>query len=425
MDATQALSSRFEPSELLRLYRTVRSASRRLAEPLSDADATVQSMPDASPTKWHLAHTTWFFETMVLAPHLKNYRPFDANFNFLFNSYYEAIGARQPRPRRGMITRPSLDEIHTYRAHVDAAIERLLSTAPRHDVAELIELGCHHEQQHQELLLTDILHLFAQNPLQPAYKAPGPVAVHETSLGEIGYRAFEGGVAEIGHKGAGFGFDCEGPRHKVLLEPFGLAERLVTNAQWMEFIADGGYRNPLLWLSDGWGKVRSEGWTGPLYWEDRSGEYWNMTLRGVQPVDHDAPVTHISYFEADAFATWAGRRLPTEFEWERAAEGAPVEGNFVESGHLRARPVTGEAGHLSQMFGDAWEWTRSAFSPYPRFRPAEGAVGEYNGKFMSGQFILRGGSCVTPADHVRASYRNFFPPDARWQFSGVRLASDV
>jgi ergothioneine biosynthesis protein EgtB len=407
------------------LYQSVREASARLGAPLSDADATVQSMPDASPAKWHLAHTTWFFERMILEPNLPGYRVFDPEFNFLFNSYYESIGARQPRPRRGMITRPALETIIAYRDHVDRAMASLMQDDLGAAVAALIELGCNHEQQHQELLLTDILHLFAQNPQRPAYKDPGPIAVGKTDSAPPAYRKFDGGVVEVGHDGQGFGFDCEGPRHRVLLEPYELANRLVTNAEWMAFIADGGYRTPLLWLSAGWATVQSEGWAAPSYWEERDDGYWSMTLRGAQPVDPDAPVAHVSYYEADAFATWAQRRLPTEFEWEHAALGEPLRGNFVDSGRLR--PAAARAGQpgLRQIYGDVWEWTRSAFAPYPRFKPAEGAVGEYNGKFMSGQFILRGGSCATPLDHMRPSYRNFFPPDARWQFSGLRLAGDV
>jgi ergothioneine biosynthesis protein EgtB len=425
MDTRQAIHRATEPSRLLQFYRSVRRASRELTETLTDADATVQSMPDASPAKWHLAHTTWFFETMVLVPNVPGYRIFDQSFNFLFNSYYETIGARQARPKRGLITRPSLDEIYAYRTYVDAAVDAFLTDELRKDVADLVELGCHHEQQHQELLLTDILHLFSQSPLKPTYKTPEPIAVQTEGVGEAKYHAFDGGIVEIGHSGRGFSFDSEGPRHKALIDQFLLADRLVTNAQWMEFIADGGYRKPLLWLSEGWTKARAENWTAPLYWEDRDGEAWTMTLRGAQPVDGAAPVAHISYFEADAFATWAGKRLPTEAEWEFAAEGLSLEGNFADSGRLRPRPLARGPHKLNQMFGDVWEWTRSAFAPYPRFRPAEGAVGEYNGKFMSGQYVLRGGSCVTPAGHIRASYRNFFPPDARWQFSGLRLAADA
>jgi ergothioneine biosynthesis protein EgtB len=425
MSVTTSFRSCLEPSEFISLYRTVRETSRSLSARLSDADATVQSMPDASPTKWHLAHTTWFFETMVLVPRLSCYRLFDESFGFLFNSYYDTIGARQPRPKRGLITRPSLEVIYDYRTHVDAAVERLLCDAPSPDLAELIELGCHHEQQHQELLLTDILHLFAHNPLLPAYKDPGPIAVDPNADQTLGYKSVQGGVVEIGHNGEGFAFDCEGPRHSVFLEPFRLADRLISNQEWIEFIRDGGYDNPLLWLSEGWARARSENWTMPLYWDKRDDEYWAMTLRGAQPIDPAAPVCHVSYFEADAFATWARRRLPTEAEWEHAAGDVSQTGNFLESGRLRPKPAVKATGEVRQMFGDVWEWTRSAFSPYPRFRAAEGAIGEYNGKFMCGQFVLRGGSCVTAADHVRPTYRNFFPPDARWQFSGLRLAEDA
>lgn len=412
-------------SDLELFYREVRHTSEKLGEPLSDADATVQSMPDASPAKWHLAHTTWFFEAMVLVPHLKGYKPFDERFTFLFNSYYETLGTRQPRPRRGMITRPALDEIYAYRAHVDQAVISLLALRPAPEIAELIELGCHHEQQHQELLLTDILHLFAQSPIRPAYRDPAPVSVETAALRPLSFTEFEGGIFEIGHGGAGFAFDSEGPRHRVLIEPFRLADRLVTNAEWIEFIEDGGYTKPLLWLSEGWAKVLAEGWSHPLYWEARDGRHWTMTLRGFQLVDPTAPVAHVSYFEADAFATWSGKRLPLEAEWEVAAQRLDVQGNFLDFNRLRPKPAPPQTAGVQQMFGDVWEWTRSPFSPYPRFRAAEGAVGEYNGKFMSGQFVLRGGSCVTPPGHLRASYRNFFPADMRWQFAGLRLAEDV
>jgi ergothioneine biosynthesis protein EgtB len=423
MDAAHLFRSALAPSQLARFYQEVRAATSRLAAPLSDADATVQSMPDASPAKWHLAHATWFFESMVLVPHVPGYRPFDPGFNFLFNSYYESVGARHPRPSRGMLTRPSLQTVYRYRAHVDEAIAHLLDTAPADSVAELIELGCHHEQQHQELLLTDILHLFAQNPLRPVYKAPEPLPVDARNPAPVSHACFGGGLVSMGHSGEGFAFDCEGPRHKVFMEPYRLANRPVTNREWLDFISDGGYRNPLLWLSAGWARVLADSWTAPLYWENRDDQFWTMTLRGVQLVDPDAPVTHVSYYEADAFATWAGRRLPSEAEWELAAKELEIEGNFVDSGRLRPKPAS-SGDQLSQMFGDVWEWTRSAYLPYPRFVPAEGAIGEYNGKFMSGQFVLRGGSCVTPRDHIRATYRNFFPPETRWQFSGVRLAED-
>ncbi len=412
--------------ELAEAYARVRHDSATLAAPLSDADATVQSMADASPAKWHLAHVTWFFETMVLKPNLPGYRTFDDSFNYLFNSYYESVGERQPRPRRGMITRPHLDRVLAYRAHVDAAAAQLLAGDPSPDVLDLIELGLNHEQQHQELLLTDILHLFAQNPLKPAYRDPTPLPVAQ-GPGTARMLGFDGGIVEIGHNGDGFAYDCEGPRHRALLEPFRIADRCITNGEWIEFIRDGGYRDPLLWLSDGWATILAEGWSAPFYWEERDGEFWSMTLRGMQPVDPDAPVTHVSYFEADAFASWAGKRLPTEIEWERASEGLALAGNFADGGAGRLRPKPAEPGRpgLRQMFGDVWEWTRSPFTPYPGFKPAEGAVGEYNGKFMNGQYVLRGGSCATPTGHIRATYRNFFQPDKRWQFSGLRLAEDA
>ena len=396
MDSAHTTRLTPEFAELTQFFRAVRESSQALIAPLSDADATVQSMPDASPAKWHLAHTTWFFESFVLVPHLSGYRIFDESFNFLFNSYYETVGERHPRPRRGLLTRPTLETILAYRQHVDAGIEKLLQENASARITQLVELGCHHEQQHQELLLTDILHLFAQNPLKPAYKLPEPLLFEPQAVRAPVYLPFDGGLVEIGHEGSGFAFDSEGPRHSVFIEPYRLADRPVTNREWIEFIVDGGYRDPLLWLSEGWAALRDQGWTMPLYWEQRDDVYWTMTLRGAQPLDLDAPVTHVSYFEADAFATWSHRRLPTEMEWENATRGVPLTGNFADSGYLRPRPASGTAERPRQLFGDVWEWTRSAFLPYPRFRPAAGAVGEYNGKFMSGQFVLRGGSCVTP-----------------------------
>ena len=410
---------------LRRLYQTVRQQTCALAAGLSDADATPQSMPDASPAKWHLAHTTWFFETMVLLAHDPSYRPFDPQYAFLFNSYYESLGPRHARPKRGLLTRPTLVQIHSYRDHVDRALEQLLKRTADPAILFLVELGCHHEQQHPELLLTDILNLFAQNPLHPAYlpvRRETPGATQDQTLT---YTHYTGGVVEIGHSGQQFAFDCEGPRHRVIRPAYKLANRCVTNREWLQFMADGGYRTPLLWLSDGWTERQRQDWTMPLYWWDEDGAYFSMTLQGAQPLELDAPVAHVSYFEADAFASWAGKRLATEIEWESAAQHEACEGNFVDSGLLRAAPPIRTGAGPQQLFGDVWEWTRSAFSPYPGYRATAGAVGEYNGKFMSGQYVLRGGSCVTPANHIRASYRNFFRPDARWQFSGLRLAQDA
>ena len=410
----------------LRRFLRVREETLALAGGISDADATAQSMPDASPAKWHLAHTTWFFEALVLEPHLPGYRVFDDRYAFLFNSYYDSVGPRQPRPKRGLLTRPALDDVIAYRRHVDAAMEKLLAgSGAAADALATIELGIHHEQQHQELLLTDILHLFAQNPLKPAYRHPEPLAAGGPAP-DLAWIAFPGGIREIGHDARdGFAFDCEGPRHRALVHPFRLASRAVTNGEWMAFIDAGGYGDPLLWLSDGWARVQADGWQAPLYWDRHDdGQWWTMTLKGPQPVDTAAPVCHVSLFEADAFARWAGKRLPTEFEWEAAAEGLAVAGNLASSGRLRPAPAPPGAG-LRQMFGDVWEWTASAYAPYPGFKAIDGAGGEYNGKFMSGQNVLRGGSCATPEGHLRATYRNFFQPYQRWQFTGLRLAEDA
>ena len=402
-------------------FRTVRALSLALATRLSDADATVQSMPDASPTKWHLAHTTWFFETFVLRDHAPGYQLHDERWPFLFNSYYEAEGRRHARDRRGMITRPTLDEVWDYRAHVDAALAAALPTLPE-AVRTLVELGCHHEQQHQELLLTDLKHLFSENPLEPALFDPAP-KVPVAMPGPIGWLEHPGGTVDIGHDGDGFAFDCEGPRHTALLPPHALADRTVTNGEWQAFIADGGYADPRWWLSDGWAWVKANAITAPLYWEQQRGSWTRFGLDGRRPLDPAAPVTHVSFFEADAYASWAGARLPTEAEWEaHAAAHDPAGGNQLDTaGPIEPRPSPdGPA-----FFGDVWEWTGSAYRPYPGFKAAEGAVGEYNGKFMSGQFVLRGGSCATPRGHARASYRNFFYPHQRWQFTGVRLAKDL
>ena len=411
-------------SDLLSAYRKLRRRSLVLAAPLSAEDQGAQSMPDASPAKWHLAHTTWFFETFILSAQ-PGYAPFDERFGFLFNSYYETLGPRQSRPNRGLMTRPSADTVLAYRNHVDRAMERVLAaSALTEEQRALVALGFSHEEQHQELLLTDILHLFAQNPLRPAYDKTLSLAEANAEPGPLTFTAFEGGVVEIGRKrnAEGFAFDNEGPRHQVLLRPYRLADRLTTNGEWLEFMADGGYARPEFWLSDGWALVQAEGWRAPVYWE-QMGEGWSgMTLAGLRPVDPSAPVTHLSFYEADAYAHWRGLRLPTEAEWEHAATDLSVQGNFVDSGDLRPRSPEGEG--LRQMFGDCWEWTSSAYSPYPGFVSAAGAVGEYNGKFMINQMVLRGGSCVTPDGHVRATYRNFFHPHQRWQFSGVRLAAD-
>ena len=392
-------------------YRATRRLTEALCDPLGEADATLQSMEDASPAKWHLAHTTWFFETFLLRDRLPAYRLFDRSWPCLFNSYYEAEGARIPRARRGMLSRPSLAEVREWRAHVDAAMAPMLAD-PAH--APLIELGIAHEQQHQELLLTDIKHALAQNPLGPAmWEAPAEV---RRTGGDVDWHEHPGGIALVGHNGEGFAFDNEGPRHRVLLEPFALAGGLVTNGEWDAFIADRGYSTPSLWLSDGWAWVQREGIEAPLYW--RGDEHF--THAGGHVRDPAAPVTHVSYYEADAFATWAGARLPTEFEWEAIARlHDPSGGNQLDG----AEPPL-PAGSAS-LFGDGWQWTRSAYLPYPRFAPAAGAVGEYNGKFMSGQFVLRGASCATPRGHSRASYRNFFYPHQRWQFTGLRLAKDL
>lgn len=404
-------------------YRAVRALSGSLAAPLSDADATIQSMADASPAKWHLAHTTWFFETFLLRDRLEDYALFDSRFPFLFNSYYEAEGPRHARAARGLLSRPSLDEVLAYRAHVDAAMERVVD---RPELRPLIELGLAHEQQHQELLLTDIKHALWSNPLWPAYcdTATSEALPHPIASGSDAVEWIEhpGGIARVGHAGGGFAFDNEGPQHRVLLEPFALADRLVSNAEWDAFVADGGYRTASLWLSDGWSWIDREQVAAPLYWHGDE----HFTLGGWRKRDPQAPVTHVSYFEADAFATWAGHRLPTEFEWEATAAGDDAAGGVQLDGCGPIGPIgpIDRAGSAS-LFGDCWQWTRSGYLPYPRFQPAPGAVGEYNGKFMSGQFVLKGASCATPRGSSRSTYRNFFYPHQRWQFTGLRLAKDI
>ncbi len=381
-------------SGMLPFYRAVRAHTEALAHPLSAEDCAIQSMPDASPVKWHLAHTSWFFETLILGED-PNYAPFDSRFGYLFNSYYEALGPRHPRSKRGLITRPTLDEVMAYRRHVDAAMESLLLR--RDDLNAQIQLGLHHEQQHQELILTDVQHALFSNPLLPAYRKDD-CASAPTKLRT--WLDHPGGLAENGHHGDGFAFDNERPRHKRWLEPFRIASTPISNGEYLAFIEDGGYRRPEFWLSDGWALIQSEGWQAPLYWMcDDDGSRSAFTLSGAKPLDPHAPVEHVSFFEAAAFADWAGKRLPTEFEWEAMAGSFP--------------------------HGQVWEWTRSSYDPYPGFKPFGGAAAEYNGKFMVGQLVLRGGSSATPPGHMRDTYRNFFPPSARWQFSGIRLAEDI
>lgn len=406
---------------LARRFREVRDLSLDLAAPLSDADATIQPMPDASPAKWHLAHTTWFFETFLLRDHLPGYRPHDERWAYLFNSYYEGEGDRHARPRRGMLSRPSLDEIRAWRAAVDAALLDALDDLP----AGLVALGLHHEQQHQELMLMDMLAAFHENPLRPAIWEP-PASPPASVPGELAWIEGREGIVEIGDGGGGFAFDCERPRHRVLLYPHALADRPVTNAEWLRFIEDGGYADPLLWLSDGWAWVREHDVAAPLYWE-RGEEGWRrFGLDGLRPLHPAEPVCHISYYEAEAYARWAGARLPTEAEWESAAAAADADGGHQldAAGPAHPRPSPEGAG-ARDLIGNVWEWTASAFLPYPGFAPAEGIVGEYNGKFMCSQMVLRGGCCATPRGHVRASYRNFYYPHQRWMFSGLRLARDA
>jgi ergothioneine biosynthesis protein EgtB len=381
-------------------------------------------MPDASPTKWHRAHTSWFFDTFLLQPHLPGYAPLDPTYGYLFNSYYEALGTRHPRPQRGLVTRPTVSEVATYRGYVDDAMARLFEVADDRQwetIAPLIDLGIAHEEQHDELLLMDILNLFSHNALRPAFAGYRPASAHEAS--DLDWIGFDGGIVEVGHDGTGFAFDCEGPRHQTLIRPFRLASRLVTNGEWKAFMADGGYARTDLWLSDGWATVNERGWHAPLYWEEIDGVWNAMTLSGLHPVEDAAPVCHVSHYEADAFATWAGKRLPTEQEWETAAATVTPKGNTLGSNLFRPAPAQGAG--LQQMFGDVWEWTQSPYVSYPGFKAAAGAVGEYNGKFMSNQVVMRGGCCATPDNHVRATYRNFFYPDTRWMFAGLRLAEDA
>jgi len=414
--------------ELLHRYLQVRGFSQKLCETLEPEDCVIQTMPEASPTKWHLAHTSWFFEEFVLKQFLPDYQPRHPQYGFLFNSYYNAVGPFYSRPHRGLLSRPTVKEVFHYRSDTDLLISELIESADERLLAEvepIITLGSHHEQQHQELMLTDIKSVFWQNPLRPALRTrdrnpPQPVPA-------IKWLPFKEGVYWVGHDGPGFSYDNEGPRHRAFVQSFELASRLVTNAEFLAFMEDGGYRRPELWLSLGWNTLKERGWEAPLYWEKRDGTWHTMTLAGMAELVAEEPVCHLSLFEADAYARWAGARLPTEEEWETASSGLPLKGNFVESEVFHVAPLASpaSAGKPSQMFGDVWEWTRSSYSPYPGYSPVAGALGEYNGKFMCNQYVLRGGSCATSQSHIRRTYRNFFPPEARWQFSGIRLARDL
>ena len=410
-------------ADLSARYAAVRRRTAWLCEPLTPEDTTVQSMPDASPAKWHLAHTTWFFETFLLEREIEGYRH-HPEFRVLFNSYYRGVGEQHPRPRRGMLTRPSLAKVRAYRAEVDDRMQALLDRAePGTRLSRIVELGLQHEQQHQELLLMDIKHLFSCNPLYPAYRdcPESPPA----AVGPLRWTAFPAGIYDIGFDGPGFCFDNERPRHRVFLEPFELASRLVTNGEFLEFIDDGGYRRPELWLDDGWSRVQADGWCAPLHWNERDGRRVVLTLSGLRELRRDEPVCHVSYYEAQAYVAWAGARLPTEAEWETAAAGRPLAGNFVDSGWLHPLPCASTDAAPSQLFGDVWEWTCSPYTAFPGYRAPEGVLGEYNGKFMCNQMVLRGGSCATSQPHIRTTYRNFFYPGQRWMFGGLRLARDA
>ncbi|WAJ69052.1 ergothioneine biosynthesis protein EgtB [Catenovulum adriaticum] len=425
---------------LIEQFTQCRTQTVHLTKTLSDEDMLLQSMEDASPTKWHLAHTSWFFEQFILMEYVDNYKPFDPHFNYLFNSYYNQLGERHTRAQRGLLSRPSLSQVFKYREYVNEAITKLL-VKPNiaYRVVELVELGVHHEMQHQELILTDILHALSCNPLYPSMRTVTPVInsddtqTAETNKkpllanngAETRFSQFEGGLYQIGAQENVFSFDCERPKHLVYLENFELANTPVTNRQWLEFMQDGGYQTPTLWLSDGWTQVQQQNWQAPLYWVKKAGRWFSFGLDGLQALSLDAPVCHISYFEADAFANWANARLPTEFEWEVAAKQLNIEGNFQRQNHWRPQMSDKHKPNLQQMYGDVWEWTSSPYIAYPKFEVASGAVGEYNGKFMCGQFVLRGGSCVTPIEQIRHSYRNFFYPAQRWQFSGLRLARNI
>jgi ergothioneine biosynthesis protein EgtB len=414
---------------LVRRYHQVRQFTERLCQPLVTEDYVIQAMPDVSPPKWHLAHTSWFFETFVLARASSTYRSPHASYAYLFNSYYVAAGERHCRPKRGLLSRPTVEQVYQYRAHVDRQMTAFLEGLDGDALDSwlpLVELGLHHEQQHQELLLTDVKYNFACNPLRPTY-VTADTPRHLPAVSPLQWVSFPEGIYWIGHDGEGFAFDNESPRHRSFVEPFRLASRLITNGEYLAFMVDGGYERPELWLSMGWDTAQREQWQAPLYWEQRDGTWWVMTLAGMQPVREAEPVCHVSYYEADAYARWAEARLPTEVEWEVAAMPLSVRGNFVEQHTFHPVPLSqiDPAAPLAQMFGDVWEWTQSHYSPYPGYTAAPGALGEYNGKFMANQFVLRGGSCATSVSHIRPTYRNFFPADARWQFMGIRLATTI
>ena len=418
-------------SPLHKRFLNTRAATERLCQPLQTEDYVIQSMDDVSPPKWHLGHTSWFFETFLLKKFKKDYTPFHQMYDFIFNSYYESLGTRVQRPLRGLLSRPTVREVYEYRAAVNEGMTQLMNNLDDRDKKNFdlfTELGIHHEQQHQELLYMDIKHILSINPTRPVYKTREKTKNND-AVPTLKYIGFDGGIDTIGYDGMGFCFDNEMPAHQVLLQNFKIANRLITNGEYLEFINDGGYSNPLLWLSDGWNTVLQNEWKAPMYWSQTSDGWEIMTLSGWHTVDPNEPVVHVSFYEADAFARWSGRRLPTEAEWEVVANksGASIErGNFVEDGILHPTPLNEEdpESSLQQMFGDVWEWTASAYHPYPGFKPAEGAIGEYNGKFMSNQMVLRGGACITPRTHIRTTYRNFFQPDKRWAFSGIRTASD-
>ena len=414
--------------ELERRYRRVRRFSGKLCETLEPEDYVVQTMPEASPTKWHLAHTSWFFETFLLKQFLPDYRSMHPQFAFLFNSYYNAVGPFYSRPHRGLLSRPTVKEVFHYRSDIDFLVSELIESADEPLLAKLepiLILGLHHEQQHQELMLTDIKNVFWQNPLRPAFQKRDEI--ESSPVPPMEWLEYEEGLYWVGHAGREFSYDNEGPQHRVFIQPFRLASRLVTNADFLEFIADGGYRRSDLWLSLGWSAVKERGWESPLYWEKRDGKWFTMTLAGMTELVPEEPVCHVSLFEADAYARWSGARLPTEEEWEIASSGLPLKGNFADNELFHVAPLQSSVPRDKpvQMFGDVWEWTRSSYSPYPGYSAAPGALGEYNGKFMCNQYVLRGGSCATSQSHIRRTYRNFFPPDARWQFTGIRLAKDL